>query len=82
VTNNEDLCNYILPHFDKYPLVTSKNLDFLDFKKVVLMHKDGLDLFNIYRREITFIKNNINKRSFEERYHFYEGLDIKNLDKQ
>jgi hypothetical protein len=68
VTKNEDLCNIILPHFDKYPLVTSKNLDYLDFKKVVLMCKEGLDLFNIHRRKIFFIKNNMNsKRSFDQR---------------
>ncbi len=81
VTNNEDLYNNILPHFDEYSLVTSKNLDYLDFKKVVLMCKDRFDLFNIHRRKITFIKNNMNsKRSFEERHHFYKDLDIKNLN--
>jgi len=81
VTNNEDLYNNILPHFDEYSLVTSKNLDYLDFKKVVLMCKDRFDIFNIHRRKITFIKNNMNsKRSFEERYYFYKDLDIKNLN--
>ncbi len=81
VTNNEDLYNNILPHFDKYSLVTSKNLDYLDFKKVVLMCKDRFDVFNIHRRKIIFIKNNMNsKRSFEERHHFYKDLDIKNLN--
>ena len=83
VTKIEDLCNIILPHFDKYPLITSKNLDFLDFRKVVLMCKDGLDLFNIHRRKIFFIINNMNsKRSFDQRWQFHDGLEIQRLNNE
>ena len=73
VTNLEDLCNIILPHFDKYPLITSKHLDYLDFKKIVLMCKEGLNLININREKIFSIKNNMNsKRSFDERWYFHD----------
>jgi len=76
VTKNEDLFNIILPHFDKYPLITSKNLDYLDFKKVVLMCKNGLHLINSNRKKIFIIKNNMNsKRSFDQRWDYHNNLD-------
>lgn len=83
VINIVDLYNNILPHFDKYPLVTSKNLDFLDFKKVVLMCKEGLGLFNIHRRKILLIKNNMNsKRSFDQRWDFNNRLKTQRLNNE
>lgn len=83
VTKNEDLFNIIIPHFEKYPLETSKNLDFLDFKKVVLMCKEGLHLINDNREKINFIKNNMNsKRSFDQRWHFHEGSEYKKLNNE
>ena len=44
VTNREELINVILPHFASYPLVTSKKLNFFDFKKALLavMGKDHI----------------------------------------
>ena len=36
----EGLLNIILPHFDRYFLVSSKNLDFWDFKKAVGLFKN------------------------------------------
>lgn len=35
VARREDIIKYVIPHFDKYPLITSKYLDYLDFKKVL-----------------------------------------------
>ena len=35
----EDICNIIIPHFDKYPLITQKLSDYLLFRKVVMMMK-------------------------------------------
>jgi LAGLIDADG endonuclease len=71
VAKLDDIIKIILPHFDKYPLVTSKNLDFLDFKRVALLkNKLSLD-------EILCIKNNMNsKRSFTERWNFYNNKKI------
>jgi hypothetical protein len=40
VFSSKDLTNVIIPHFDKYPLITKKRADFLLFKMaVVLMNK-------------------------------------------
>lgn len=83
VTNIEDLCNIILPHFDKYPLITSKHLDYLDFKKVVLMCKEDLHLININREKIFSIINNMNsKRSFDERLDFNFKIDFQKLNNE
>jgi hypothetical protein len=30
VSKTDDLVKVIIPHFDKYPLICSKNLDYLD----------------------------------------------------
>lgn len=38
VSNTDDLINTIIPHFDKYPLVGSKQLDFLDWKQAILTY--------------------------------------------
>ena len=35
----EDLKNVVLPLLDKYTLLTTKYLDYLDFKKVLLLEK-------------------------------------------
>lgn len=70
----EDLCT-ILDHFDKYPLVGSKSLDYNDFKTVVKMR---LNLSSITPKDldkIIYIKLNMNKgRSFEERWNYLNGL--------
>jgi len=77
VSKKEDLYNIIIPHFDKYPLVTSKNLDFLDFKKVLLMYEYNLHLINNNMEKIFFIKNNMNnKRPFDQRLHYHNCLKI------
>ena len=39
VSSLKDLTDYIIPHFDKYPLITQKLADYLLFKQVVEMLK-------------------------------------------
>ena len=41
ISKKSDLLNIIIPHFENYPLVGSKYLDFLDFKKCVLLLNEG-----------------------------------------
>lgn len=73
VNKLDDIINKIIPHFDKYPLLTSKNLDYLDFRKVAYMMKDGLHLNEKGMMEIMSIKDNMNsKRSFEERWNYLD----------
>jgi len=37
----DDLINKIIPHFDLYPLLSSKNNDYKLFRKICFMMKDG-----------------------------------------
>lgn len=37
VQSLEQIINIILPHFDKYPLITQKRIDYLMFRDVVMM---------------------------------------------
>ena len=63
----------IIPHFDKYPLVSSKHLDYLDFKKAVgLLANKNITLGDKENIEkIKKIKDSMNKkRSVSERYDF------------
>lgn len=66
VSRRKDLIEVIFPHLDNYPLQGSKGLDYLDFKKGVLLFKNSSN-----SDEILFIKNNMNtKRSYEERWNY------------
>jgi hypothetical protein len=71
ISNLNDIVNLILPHFENYPLVTSKYLNFLDFKKAILFIKSGEHLSSdgiIKLREI-ISKMNTN-RSFSDKWTF------------
>lgn len=73
VSKLDDLLNIIIPHFEKYELQTSKQLDFLDFKEAVLLFRDGSRLKN--KSCILSIKNRMNnQRSFDERWHYYNRI--------
>ena len=37
VSTLNDIANIIIPHFDKYPLVTKKQADYILFKKIILL---------------------------------------------
>jgi len=72
VTKTLDLVGIIIPHFDNYPLVGSKNLDFLDFKRalVLLIERNPNNL-----NKILLIKSKMNKkRLFEERWNYLNKL--------
>lgn len=78
----DDIINNVIPHFDKHPLLTSKNLDYLDFKKVALLIKDKLHLNEEGYKNIMLVKNNMNsKRSFEDRWNYlnkFEHIKLNN----
>jgi hypothetical protein len=61
VTNPEDIIRVIIPHFNTYPLLTQKHLDFLLWSKVVdlMVKKKHLTLDGL--KEIIKYKKNINK---------------------
>lgn len=41
VQSLRDIVNVIIPHFDKYPLITQKHADYLLFRNVVMMMSQG-----------------------------------------
>lgn len=41
VTSLKDIVKHVLPHFDLYPCVTSKQLNYLDFKQVAMVKLDN-----------------------------------------
>jgi hypothetical protein len=71
VTNNNDLLYKIIPHFEKYPLKTSKFLNYLDFKRAVVLMNEKLH----YKKEgvnlLKEIKSTMNKsRLFKDKFEF------------
>jgi hypothetical protein len=76
VTKLDDIISKVIAHFDKYPLLTSKNLDYQDFRRVAYMMRDGLHLNEGGMAEILAIKENMNsKRSFEERWNYLDKTE-------
>lgn len=71
VTNNDDLLKKIIPHFEKFPLKTSKYLNYLDFKNAVLLisNKEHYEKKGIIK--LKEIKSSMNKsRLFEDKYNY------------
>jgi hypothetical protein len=59
VQDFSDIRNVICPIFEKFPLLTSKRLDFQDFHKAVLI-KNRNNLSNTDKERIIFLKNGMN----------------------
>jgi hypothetical protein len=56
------LANVIIPHFDKYPLITQKRADYLLFKQAVNLLLQGQARSSVEGiREILSIKGSMNK---------------------
>jgi len=60
VRNFDDIYNIIIPHFDKYPLLSKKKADFLLFKEIALLMKDKEHLTNEGLLKIVAIKASMN----------------------
>ena len=56
----KDLNDKIIPHFDKYPLITQKKADFILFKKIInlMNNKEHLTLDGL--QKILYIKASLN----------------------
>lgn len=61
VTSVEQISNVIIPHFDKYSLITQKLTDYLLFKKVIIMMEKKEHLTQEGLNTIVAIKSSINK---------------------
>ena len=60
VSTLNDIANVIIPHFDKYPLVTKKQADYILFKEIILLllNKEHSTLEGI--KKIVNIKASLN----------------------
>src|SRR5690606_35946982 len=62
----DDLVNCIIPHLDKYPLISQKKVDYELFKRIVFIMKDKLHLTEKGLQDIINIKASMNKGVSEE----------------
>ena len=61
VGSTKDLVNYILPHFDAYPLVSQKRADYLLFKEIVLLLNNKEHLSEEGLLKVIALKASLNK---------------------
>nr|AMX22268.1 LAGLIDADG endonuclease [Cryphonectria parasitica] len=60
ISSLKDILTYIIPHFDKYPLITQKKADYLLFKDIVLMMEKGEHLKKEGLQSIVNIRATLN----------------------
>jgi hypothetical protein len=71
VNSYKDIANKIIPFLDKYPLLTSKYLNYLNFKEAInlMLNKEHLTQEGIEKFKI--LANQMNtKRSFSDKFNF------------
>lgn len=81
VNNTNDIMTKIIPQLDKYPLITSKKLDYEDWKYALIRYKNDLK-----RDDLNYIwlkKDQMNKsRRFEERWEYLNNCKEVNLSNE
>jgi len=71
ISNFNDIINIIIPHFDKYPLITSKFLNYNDFKKAIMIIKSGSHLTDVGMKNLIETISQMNtKRTFKDKWEF------------
>jgi len=74
VQDIDSIFNKIIPHFDTYPLITSKQLNYLAFKQIVLMVRNKEHLNTDGRFKIEKLISLMNsKRPFEDKWMFLQN---------
>lgn len=77
VQSKEDIITKIIPHFNNYPLKTSKQLNFESFKEASEIVRKGEHLELKGLNKIIEIKNKMNRnRSFEELFNYLNLKEI------
>lgn len=72
ISNVTTLLKVVIPHFDKHPLQGSKQLDYEDWKKAILIYSKEKDI-----NKVLEIKANMNsKRSFVQRWEYTTNRTI------
>lgn len=59
--SKEDLTNQIMPHFEKYPLISKKHVDFLLFKDIIYLMSKGEHLTKEGLNKVMSIRASLNK---------------------
>lgn len=82
IKNKEHLLNIIIPIFDKYPLLTSKRLNYLKFKESLLISNNN-NLSQVEKLSLinNIINININNYISDAWYNIYKNLNINNIIK-
>lgn len=71
ITGIKEIQNTLIPFLDQYPLLTSKHLNYLDFKKAVEIIANKEHLTTKGLETLRILANNMNTgRSFEDKYNF------------
>lgn len=75
ISSISDIIHYVIPHFDKYPLLSSKQLNYLDFKKAInIISKLGhFNLEGINKIKNITSKMNTN-REFLDKWNYCKNL--------
>ena len=77
VRSLNELLQIIIPHYEKYPLITQKQSDFLLFKDIVKLIDQGKHLKKEFLLKIIKLKASLNKGlSSTLKVHFTEGIKI------
>ena len=80
VQKKEDIINKVIRHFEKYPLHTSKALNFNSFKEAAEIVVSGDHLNSKGLNQILSLKSNMNKnRPFSDLYNHYSDLSTSNI---
>jgi hypothetical protein len=77
VQSYKDIINVIIPHFDKYPLLTQKRADYILFKQIIDLINQGKHLTIEGLAEIISIKASMNKGLNENlKQEFNKGIPV------
>ena len=75
ISNVDDLLLKVIPHFDRYNLVGSKHLDYLDWKKAISLFENKSRSKN--KDLIVKLKEGMNRgRSFEKRWARFSSIPV------
>lgn len=74
------ILNIIIPHFEKFPCITSKHLNFLDWKEIALIMEKKEHLTVEGFNKILMITKKMNsKRAFEDKFNYLRNSILNNF---
>lgn len=75
ISKIKDMVDIVLPHFEKYPLLGSKRLNYLDFREGILLinSKEHLTLEGIEKLKLIIKKMNFN-RTIKDKFDFCKTI--------